>query len=74
MNPTARKPERQDPANVGPLIPSAELMGRLWAVQGLDVHARLRESIASWPGDRRGKVRLRLAALDGANRAKGGWR
>jgi hypothetical protein len=73
MNSTALKTERQDPTDIGPLLPAAEMMGRLWAVQGLDVHAKLRESIASWPGDRRGKVRLRLAALEGARRAKGGW-
>jgi hypothetical protein len=64
----------QDATDVGPLLPAAELMGKIWQQTGRDVQAELRRAVASWPGDRRGKVRLRLAALEGARRARGVWR
>jgi hypothetical protein len=49
----------------------AEFQARAWARAGLDVQRKLREHAPHWPGDRALKVRLIMAALDGARRAGG---
>lgn len=64
----------QDPPDVGPLLPSAELMGELWGRSGRNVQTMLRRALPSWPGCPRQKMRLAAAALAGASRARGGRR
>ena len=53
------------------LCRGAELQGGLWARHGYDVNERLRQHAPHWPGDRRDKVRLIAACLEGARRQGG---
>jgi hypothetical protein len=57
-------------ARIDALIRVAELCGESWARAGHDVHALIREHSRHWPGGRTGKVRLTLAVLAGAQRAR----
>jgi hypothetical protein len=59
-------PTRDDAA-----LRRAERQGERWALAGLDVHRKVREHAPHWPGDRAQRIRLILAALDGARRAGG---
>lgn len=61
----------RETAPVDDLLRAAEITGASWARAGLDVHARIRERARFWPGGRTGRLKLILAALDGARRAGG---
>jgi hypothetical protein len=65
------RPPGQPVPHIDLLCEAAELQGEAWARLGFDVNQRIRQHARFWPGDRRDRVRLILAALDGARRAGG---
>ncbi len=61
----------QPPDRITLLLPAAELVGEVLAARGGDVHRLIREAARGWPGGRRQRMMLTLAALEGARRAGG---